>query len=34
MAGGPGGDAAVPLGCQELEQRSIGVMVLTANEIE
>ena len=33
MAGGPGGDAAVSPGCQEPEQRSIGVADLTANKI-
>jgi len=31
--GGPGGDAAVSPGCQEPEQRSIGVADLTANKI-
>lgn len=33
MAGGPGGDIAVSPGCQEAEQRSIGVADLTAKKI-
>ena len=33
MAGGPGGDAAVPPECQEPGSRSIGIMDLTATKI-